>query len=139
MTNSIVADNQDATGANPDCEGNIQPQGVNLISRNDGCSVIFPGGLPNANGDLVGTTILPLDPGLAPLAGTPPVLLPGAGSIVVDAVGVGLCTYAAASNNGLFNDGDPVQFDQRGVPRDSLCDIGAIESDQVFSNGFEGN
>ncbi|MEM1088772.1 MAG: right-handed parallel beta-helix repeat-containing protein [Pseudomonadota bacterium] len=139
VANTLLADNEALSGNAPDCGGLVQRQGVNLVSRNNGCSVIFPGGLPNANGDLVGTTILPLDPGLAPLAGTPPVLLPGAGSIVVDAVGVGLCTYAATSNNGLFSDGDPVQFDQRGVPRDSLCDIGAIESDELFTNGFEGN
>ena len=109
LTNTIVADNFAPDG--PDLQGNFSsPYGSNLIGRSDG-STGFINGL---NGDQVGTTILPLDPVLGPLAdnGGPTwthALLPGSPAI----------------NAGNAKEAFPT--DQRGYLRSGASDIGAFE------------
>lgn len=58
-----------------------------------------------------------------------PTLALGAGSAAID---------AATNCNDAAN--GPVAADQRGVPRPQgvACDIGAVESDRLFADGFEG-
>jgi predicted outer membrane repeat protein len=49
-----------ATTANPDLQGSFTTNGGNIIGDNTGASTHFPDGLPNANGDYVGTASTPI-------------------------------------------------------------------------------
>ena len=130
---SIVAGNQ-----GDDCTGDVISEGFNLIGRNDGCLSGFPGGSPNANNDFVGTTVLPLDALLDTLTGTPPFSQPNIGSLARDAIPTVDCTYLASPGNPVFAAGDPLLSDQRGLPRDTMCDIGSVEvTDLLLRDGFE--
>ena len=87
----------------------------------------------NTGGDIQGSVasissgnIIGVDPKLDALAdngGPTWTMLPQSGSPVIDAIA---CTNAPAT-------------DQRGVPRPQgvQCDIGAVETDRIFANGFE--
>ncbi len=67
--NTIAAANVDqAQPAAPDLSGTYNSNGYNLIGNNEGVSIPFPAGQPNANSDTVGSNTQILDPGLAPLA-----------------------------------------------------------------------
>ncbi len=109
IQNVILANNIDYGGEAPDCGGGLVSNGYNLIKDLSGCTVTL---LPS---DLFG-----LDPLLGPLAnngGTTltHALLPGS-----PAIDTGSCTDP---------DGNPVPFDQRGMPRPQgiTCDMGAYE------------
>lgn len=66
--NSIVAQNVDnADSPAPDLHGSTDSFGFNLIGNNSTVSGVFPAGQPNANDDLVGSSVTPLDPALAAL------------------------------------------------------------------------
>jgi hypothetical protein len=112
LQNSIVAGN---TGGLPDCDGVISSGGHNLIGNASGC------GISAGAGDLKGDNITLVNPNLGPLRdnGGPTwtqVLLTGspaidAGSPATPGSGGSACETA----------------DQRGVARESACDIGAVE------------
>jgi CSLREA domain-containing protein len=67
IVNSIVAGNYD-NGATVypdfevDSEVTLITSGFNLVGANDGAAADFPSGMPNPNGDFVGTAAMPLDP-----------------------------------------------------------------------------
>lgn len=123
----LIAENEAPTGPDAYRRGGAFPSvptvtrhGPNLVRDNRSVSGLFPApdspGIPNANGDLVGTPGQPLDPLLSPVGdfgGTAPVLLPLAGSPALDKI-------------------DPASaplFDQRGIarPQGGMADIGAAE------------
>ena len=130
LHNTIVAGNT-TTAAPADIAagtGPITRTGANVIGRHESVTTAFPAGLPNANGDYVGTATTPLDPLLGALAnngGGTQTRLPLAASPAMD--------HAT---------GTVPATDQRGVsrPRDGngdnifIADIGAAESgpERVF-------
>ena len=128
--NNIIAGNSAAFF--PDCSLTLDASpslGNNLIGNNSGCGE-FPSGIPNGNGDFVGTPDNPIDPNLAALAivfpGTTPVHLPESDSLALDnGDGTG-CANAPINN-----------VDQRGITRPQQvngvleCDIGAVELQRV--------
>lgn len=70
LHNSIVAGNT-STGESADianAPGIMTRTGANVIGSNEGVTTVFPAGLPNANGDYVGTATAPLNPLLGALA-----------------------------------------------------------------------
>ncbi len=109
IQDTIIANNIDGTGEAPDCGGALVSNGYNLIKDLSGCAITL---LPS---DLFG-----MDPLLGPLANNGGTTLTHAllaGSPAIDA---GNCTDP---------DGNPVPFDQRGMPRPQgvTCDMGAYE------------
>ena len=126
VLNSIVANNISLNG--PDLSGSFVSLGHNLIGRNEGGSG-FTAGTNNPNGDLVGTSLTPVQPLLGALQnnGGPTrtrALLPG--SLAIDA-GDNCVTLASSSGGCLTT---PLSTDQRGVSRqvNMIVDIGAFES-----------
>jgi len=122
IANSVLADNIiPADGSAPNISRSSSPpiesEGVNFLSDNQG-AFDFPEGQPNANGDLVGTAVAPLDPLLGPLAdnGGPTLThMPLMGSPLRDPEG--------GETNPLS------AIDQRGFPRlgYDTVDIGSVE------------
>jgi hypothetical protein len=124
FADTIVAGNT-VRGTNPtgpDLSGGFSSLGHNLIGISDGSS----GFANSVNKDIVGTALIPVNPGLAGLAGNggptkTMALLPGSPAI-------------DAGNNALAVDaqGNPLTTDQRGpgFPRivNGTVDIGAFES-----------
>ena len=113
-SNSIIAGNSASRRADIwYLGGAVTTTGVNLIGDNSSAATIFPTGLPNVNGDLVGAPALlaPLGDYGGPTKTMPP--LPGS-SIIEGAV---------------LLPGTPAA-DQRGSsrPRGPLPDIGAVEA-----------
>jgi hypothetical protein len=106
LQNTILAGNT-ASGNGPDCNGNIDSSGYNLIGNTSGCT------FSPSTGDF-----LNVDARLSPLIGSPgyhPLL---SGSPAIDAGNPVGCT------DHLDN---PLDTDQRGAPRVGRCDIGAYE------------
>jgi hypothetical protein len=106
ITSSVVV------GPQPGGEGGLTSDGYNIESPGD------IGGF-DQEGDQVGVTAEELN--LGPLqdngGGTPThALLPG--SVAIDVIPTDDCVDA---------DGEPLSTDQRGFPRDSMCDVGASE------------
>ncbi|MEO1083517.1 MAG: choice-of-anchor Q domain-containing protein, partial [Acidobacteriota bacterium] len=127
--NSVIAGNTDnGDGAAPDCAGLVDSVGYNLVGVADSsCGFI-------SVGDQTGSAASPLAAGLGPLADN----------------GGDTDTHAPLDGSPTVDLGDPVDCpasDQRGLARpfdgdgdgDARCDIGAVESGQVFifSDGFE--
>ncbi len=121
LINTVVAGN---TAASDPFEmeaidgGSITSFGGNLIGNNDRVIASFPAGLPNGNGDFVGTPASPLDPGLLPLGdygGPTPTVALALDSIALDA-GTTLGGPEAPA------------ADQRGRPRIQDGDCDAVES-----------
>jgi uncharacterized repeat protein (TIGR01451 family) len=89
---------------------------------------------PDPN-DIVGTTVVPEDPQLGALTGTPAYQVPEPGSQVIDAIPASSCTYTSPDTNKLFSDGETITSDQTGGLRpvdgdmdgQFACDIGAVE------------
>jgi uncharacterized repeat protein (TIGR01451 family) len=104
LQNTILAGN---LGGTPDCSGNIESLGYNLIGISSGC--IFT---PTV-GDLTF-----VDPGLGPLIGSPGYHPLWPNSLAVDAGNPAGCTDHL---------GNPLSTDQRGAARVGRCDIGAYE------------
>lgn len=70
VKSTIIANNSLSGGilrVGPDVSGVFNSQGYNLIGKNEG-SANFPSGTPNLNLDIVGTTAVPVNPLLGPLA-----------------------------------------------------------------------
>jgi hypothetical protein len=122
IANSIVAGNAGDT----DCTsppGSLGSEGYNLIGKSDGCN------LSAATGDLIGTSVDPIDPQLGQLQANGGATFTHAlspGSPAIDAGDPAGCTDAATA---------PLAKDQRGEPRvadgngdgQAICDIGAFE------------
>ncbi len=119
IANTIVAGNT-ASGSGPDAFGSFASGGHNLIGETDGSSGWV-------GSDLTGTIASPLDALLAPLGnyGGPTqtmALLPGS-----PAIGNGIVTdYPGTST--------PISTDERGIPRGSLVDIGAVQASLVVES-----
>ncbi len=98
----LIAGNSAATG--PDCSGSFESQGYNLLGQSGGCTLVgdLTGNLLNVN-PLLGT--LQDNGGPTQTQALPP------NSPARNAVEGGFCPAT----------------DQRGQPRDALCDIGAFE------------
>jgi hypothetical protein len=116
IDNSIVAGNAINSGTGPDVAGSINSLGFNLVGKTDGST-----GWTST--DLTGTTALPLDPVLAPLAnygGPTQTMVPMPASPAIDA---GFNAFALDAN------GNPLTTDQRGYPRiyNGRVDIGSVE------------
>ncbi|MEO1366821.1 MAG: choice-of-anchor Q domain-containing protein, partial [Acidobacteriota bacterium] len=127
--NSVIAGNtDDGDGAAPDCAGLVDSVGHNLVGVAGGsCGFV-------SVGDQTGSAASPVDAVLGPLADN----------------GGDTDTHAPLGGSPVVDRGDPVDCpssDQRGLARpfdgdgdgDARCDIGAVESGQVFifSDGFE--
>jgi hypothetical protein len=111
IKNSIVAGNW-AAASGPDCKawGSISSAGYNLIGNNSDCS------FSTTTGDIVGTSVNPVNPKLAPLQDN-------GGSTFTDAL---------ISGSPAIDAGNPatcLSTDQRGVARPvgGKCDMGAYE------------
>jgi hypothetical protein len=108
LQNTILADNT-ASGISPDCNGDIDSLGYNLVGDTSGCT------FPPTTGDL-----LDVHARLFPLIGSPgyhPLLF---SSPAIDAGNPAGCTDHL---------GNRLDTDQRGVARVGRCDIGAYEFD----------
>ena len=148
--NSIIAGNFDDSVARdrPDVNdtagiGTWTSNGFNLIGSNEGASTVFSSGQPNANGDLVGTALAPIDPVLADLAqngGPTRTMRVKDGSPLIDA---GSCPGELTDQRGFANsitDLRPVD-DAFVTDAQDGCDIGAFErgasEPPLFADGFE--
>jgi hypothetical protein len=125
LRNSIVALNTASTSG-PDVSGAFITEGHNLVGKSDGSTGFTPG----ANGDLVGSAALPVDPQLAPLANNGGPTMTRALNANSPAIDTG---DNAAITNPPFS--GPPFYDQRGVgfPRISgdPVDKGAYEIQTV--------
>ncbi len=150
LFNSIVAGNRDVSGIAADdlFVDSVSPAttlGFNLIGDNTGASFYFPSGLPNVNGDYVGSAATPLAAGLMDLAdngGPTPTHLPDPATSAVTIDG-GSCPGVFRDQRGYF-DGPTGHRPVDGPPPngDDGCDIGsvelgAVESATIFEDGFE--
>ncbi len=155
LENSIIAGNaDDGLVVNPDLSlGSfvlVSSFGFNFIGVNEGASVAFAAGSPNANGDFVGTTAAPIDPLLESLAlnqgatlSHRPVL--DAASLVIDH---GACPGRSCDQRGRGVPSTHLRaLDHPAVPTHAAsdgCDIGSVErgasadsSAELFLDGFE--
>jgi len=133
LSNTIVAknfDNSPSGSVEPDVVGSFTSGGYNIIGDNTGGSGFVDG----VNGDQVGSSGTPLDPGLGPLQNN------GGPTI---ASGEPTYTHALLADSPALNQGNPtgclddasalLTNDQRDFlrPQNVICDIGAYESDFV--------
>lgn len=124
----IIAGNTGPGPLGPDINletPNFTRQGVSLIGNNTSIDATFPAGLPNANGDFVGTAAALVPARLGPLqdnGGPSRTMQPLADSVARDRIAtLGLTT------------------DQRGLPRGmwGKSDIGAVEAGVTWNSGWE--
>jgi hypothetical protein len=148
LTNSLVAGNADqAAIPAPDIAGaGLLSGGHDLIGVRRGTAAAnFPAGLPNANGDWVGSNATPLDAGVLPLADnggpTPTVALDLAAAS--PAIDHGSCPGELADQRGCLNPSTlarPVDEPTIADTGDG-CDIGAFElgalAPALFADDFE--
>lgn len=106
IQNSILYGNISTEGTN-DCQGLLISGGYNILGDTSGCT--FSAG----TGDQIG-----VDPQLGHMLGDPPFLPLLLGSPAIDAGNPAGCPD---------HTGSTLEFDQRGAPRDTACDIGAYE------------
>ncbi len=118
FSNSLIAGNLDAAALSPDCSGNLNSNGYNLLGDDTGCTINA------ASGDQIGSTASPIDPHLGPLTDN--------GGLTF--------THALLPNSSALNAGNPLPpgsggnaceaLDQRGIDRttNAYCDIGAVET-----------
>jgi CSLREA domain-containing protein len=118
MTNTIVAENTDNGGENPDCHGTVISGDYNLLRIGDSAGCAFTA---QAN-DLVGTASLPVSPVLGPL-------FDNGGSTWTHVLSPGSPGHGhiPAGANGCGEGGR----DQRGVLRFPSCNIGSYEQDEI--------
>jgi CSLREA domain-containing protein len=106
VLNTIIANNTDQGGIAPDCDGNINSLGHNLIEDTTGCTITG-----DTTGNITGT-----DPQISGL-------VDNGGPTLTHAFAEGAPPHNAGSNTGCPG------TDQRGLPRpaEGTCDIGAYE------------
>jgi CSLREA domain-containing protein len=156
FTGTLVAANvEESTAGSPEPDvfcgigTTVTSSGHNLIGAHDGCAPELPAspgpGLPNLDGDFVGTAAAPFDPGLGgllPNGGPTRSHLPLAGSLAVDH---GNCPAEPHDQRGWGNPATGLRtVDNPAVPDfGDGCDIGAAEAgaaplpEPVFADGFE--
>lgn len=145
LSNTILAGNLDSSPTAEDCPdghrklgASIVTSSTNAIGANDCFDANFPTGLPNVNGDWVGTVASPFEPLLNPLAfngGPTPTHLPLAASPVIDQ---GSCALAISDQRGFGNGVTGLRvIDDPDIP-DLIdgCDIGAVEAHSISLNGL---
>jgi uncharacterized repeat protein (TIGR01451 family) len=108
IRNTILANNRGEV-TSPDCSGNLNSRGYNLILNTTGCSI---------EGDLTGN-LVGVDPHLSPIVIEHGYYPLASNSPAIDAGNPGGC---------LDNQNNPLLTDQRGMGRVGRCDIGAYES-----------
>lgn len=148
LLNSIVAGNHDLSAADGLCPdlntrlgAALTTEGFNLIGDNGCEETLFPAGTPNANGDLVGTTALPLDPGLEPLAdyhGPTRTHRPHTTSVAIDQ---GACPGETVDQRGISDPQTGLRPVDEPLAPDAMdgCDVGAVERhhELPFLDDFE--
>lgn len=124
VANTVISGNLAPVG--PECNGPIVSAGHNLVRDNATCSGFM------GTGDQVGSMSLPLDAMLGPLANLGGGI-DGHRPLTISPL------INAASPAALGNPGACLSEDQRGVlrPQGGRCDIGAVEDDTIFTDGFE--
>ena len=158
IANSVIAQNEDELGAlfahdlvmGSSAGLVFTSGGFNLIGDHTGSGAHFAAGLPNGNGDFVGTTASPLDPQLgvlAPNGGPTPTHLFDA-VVPHPLIDQGACAGELADQRGHGNAGTGVRIVDVGPaannPEGDGCDIGAVEAfgsalapAALFADGFE--
>ena len=118
LRNTILARNVAAT-ASSDCYGSINSAGYNLIGNTSGCT------FSASAGDLTN-----IDPSLGPLQNN-------SGATLTHALLLGSPAINAGNPAGCTDSlGNPLNADQRGMPRIGRCDIGAYEYQGVVHQVF---
>ncbi|MCB1009120.1 MAG: CSLREA domain-containing protein [Acidobacteria bacterium] len=156
LTNTIVADNIDSGGTDqPDVSASalvtldLTSHGFNLIGSNAGGTTYFSAGLPNGDGDWIGTSGSPIDPLLEPLAlngGQIPTHRP-ISDPATPVVDKGFCTGSGADQRGFGDAVAHVRIVDTAAPNgpgSDGCDIGAYErggaaqaAPLLFADDFE--
>jgi len=117
VKNTILAGNEDMGTQAPDCSGELDSQGYNLIGNGTGCT------FTSTTGDQIGTNGSPIDPLLG-------LLQNNGGPTFTHALLSNSPAIDAGSPNGCTDNlGSLITTDQRGTirPRGVSCDIGAYE------------
>lgn len=156
LTNTIVADNIDSGGTDqPDVSASalvtldLTSHGFNLIGSNAGGTTYFSAGLPNGDGDWIGTSGSPIDPLLEPLTlngGQIPTHRP-ISDPATPVVDKGFCTGSGADQRGFGDAVAHVRIVDTAAPNgpgSDGCDIGAYErggaaqaAPLLFADDFE--
>ena len=135
VAGSIVAGNVDggADEVQPDLSGDFYSQGYNVVGNHQGVGSGGTGFFDGVNGDQVGNTVDPLDPGLNPLSGWPAYHSLQPDSPARNAGNPAGCRYLSHGDNPLFAAEQLIGVDQRGLPRpqETACDVGAIETQSI--------
>lgn len=138
LDHSIVAGNS-ASHAGPDVRRYAGAISLNytLVGDNSGTSLLpAPVGSPDANGNLIGTATVPINPQLAPLANN-------GGPTMTHALLPGSPARDAGDPTALAAIADVPQFDQRGAPFTRVAggriDMGAFETQIVVDTFADEN
>lgn len=139
LTNTILAGNLDSgvlthpdVSVPPTASLLLVSQGFNLVGSNEGGSAFFVAGLPNGDGDWIGTSGAPIDPLLDPLAldgGFGPTHRPTA-DLATPVIDQGLCTGSGSDQRGYGDAVGHVRIVDTIAPNGAGsdgCDIGAYE------------
>lgn len=137
LKSTIIAQNIDTGGQNPDIVTTITSRGYNLIgtvgttnfaSNTTGDQYGDPNNttIASAGAQESATAINPMLGGLTSNPAYHPLL---AGSPAIDKIPSQSCTFISTGSNPLFNNGDPNTRDQAGIfrPQQLVCDQGAVE------------
>ena len=154
LANSILAGNLDSgLLSHPDVSVfsgiALVSQGFNLIGSNEGGSTFFVAGLPNGDGDWIGTVTTPIDPLLDALAdqgGFAPTHQPTANP-ATPLIDKGFCTGSGGDQRGYGDAAAHVRIVDTAAPNGAGsdgCDIGAFEragnpeaEPDLFADDFE--
>jgi CSLREA domain-containing protein len=153
LGNSIVAGNLDSGAlTRPDVAAFsglvLDSQGFNLIGSNEGGSAFFVAGLPNADGDWIGTAAAPIDPLLEALAdhgGFAPTHRPTA-DLASPLIDQGSCPGSGGDQRGYGDALAHLRVVDTPAPNGAgdACDIGAFErggnpaaEPTLFADDFE--
>lgn len=137
LKNSLVAQNNDQGGENPDVFGQLASDGFNLIGS-VGDTNFSANTAGDQYGDPSGTTMpntgasesgSPIDPQVAALTGSPAYYPLLNGSPAKDQIPPFYCKFLSSGTNPLFTNGAAVDTDQPGNarPNGTYCDTGAYE------------
>jgi len=156
LTNTILAGNLDSgvlihpdVSVPPAASLLLVSHGFNLVGSNEGGSTYFLAGLPNGDGDWIGTAASPIDPLLDPLAdygGFAPTHRPTADP-ATPVIDQGTCTGSGSDQRGYGDAAAHVRIVDTLAPNGAGsdgCDIGAYEragdpqaDPTIFEDDFE--